>query len=179
VHSCARVVTWLLQSTRCHLRHLQRPRQRRQREPARPAPLAIFSHAIHVHRQQQMGRARTLVPLALLSIAAAMTHAAIGTLQRTAISTNIKERLDFSCALFDAQGGLVANAPSHPRAPGQHARRSSFPSSSLNGARLSHQVQCNTRKCVTLNYTNVPTAPASIRRRAAVQSPSGCRHSPA
>jgi 5-oxoprolinase (ATP-hydrolysing) len=36
------------------------------------------------------------------------------TLQRTAISTNIKERLDFSCALFDAAGGLVANAPHIP-----------------------------------------------------------------
>jgi 5-oxoprolinase (ATP-hydrolysing) len=33
---------------------------------------------------------------------------------RTAISTNIKERLDFSCALFDADGGLVANAPHIP-----------------------------------------------------------------
>ena len=36
------------------------------------------------------------------------------TLQRTAQSTNIRERLDFSCAIFDAQGGLVANAPHIP-----------------------------------------------------------------
>ncbi|KAK7251784.1 hypothetical protein RIF29_35303 [Crotalaria pallida] len=36
------------------------------------------------------------------------------TLQRTSISTNIKERLDFSCALFDPTGGLVANAPHVP-----------------------------------------------------------------
>jgi len=36
------------------------------------------------------------------------------TLQRTAVSTNIKERLDFSCAIFDADGGLVANAPHIP-----------------------------------------------------------------
>ena len=35
-------------------------------------------------------------------------------LQRTAISTNIKERLDFSCALFGADGGLVSNAPHIP-----------------------------------------------------------------
>jgi len=35
-------------------------------------------------------------------------------LQRTAVSTNIKERLDFSCAIFDPQGGLVANAPHQP-----------------------------------------------------------------
>lgn len=35
-------------------------------------------------------------------------------LQRTAISTNIKERLDFSCALFGPDGGLVCNAPHIP-----------------------------------------------------------------
>jgi 5-oxoprolinase (ATP-hydrolysing) len=35
-------------------------------------------------------------------------------LERTAHSINIKERLDFSCALFDAGGGLVANAPHMP-----------------------------------------------------------------
>lgn len=36
------------------------------------------------------------------------------TLQKTAVSTNIKERLDFSCALFSPDGGLVANAPHVP-----------------------------------------------------------------
>jgi len=36
------------------------------------------------------------------------------TLQRTSISVNIKERLDFSCALFSPDGGLVANAPHVP-----------------------------------------------------------------
>jgi 5-oxoprolinase (ATP-hydrolysing) len=36
------------------------------------------------------------------------------TLQNTASSVNIKERLDFSCAIFDAQGNLVANAPHIP-----------------------------------------------------------------
>ena len=35
-------------------------------------------------------------------------------LQATATSVNIKERLDFSCALFDAQGALIANAPHIP-----------------------------------------------------------------
>ena len=35
-------------------------------------------------------------------------------LQNTAQSVNIKERLDFSCALFDSQGRLVANAPHIP-----------------------------------------------------------------
>ncbi|WP_434050857.1 MAG: hydantoinase B/oxoprolinase family protein [Roseibium sp.] len=36
------------------------------------------------------------------------------TLQNTAYSVNIKERLDFSCAVFDADGALVANAPHMP-----------------------------------------------------------------
>jgi 5-oxoprolinase (ATP-hydrolysing) len=36
------------------------------------------------------------------------------TLANTAFSVNIKERLDFSCALFDADGSLIANAPHMP-----------------------------------------------------------------
>ncbi len=35
-------------------------------------------------------------------------------LQNTAYSVNIKERLDFSCALFDEEGNLIANAPHMP-----------------------------------------------------------------
>ncbi|AOP47138.1 hydantoinase B/oxoprolinase family protein [Streptomyces lydicus] len=35
-------------------------------------------------------------------------------LENTALSVNIKERLDFSCALFDADGNLIANAPHIP-----------------------------------------------------------------
>ncbi|MFN3630326.1 MAG: hydantoinase B/oxoprolinase family protein, partial [Casimicrobiaceae bacterium] len=36
------------------------------------------------------------------------------TLQNTSYSVNIKERLDFSCAIFDPEGNLVANAPHMP-----------------------------------------------------------------
>tara|TARA_Y100001970_G_scaffold294367_1_gene451774 strand:+ start:20675 stop:24277 length:3603 start_codon:yes stop_codon:yes gene_type:complete len=36
------------------------------------------------------------------------------TLENTAHSVNIKERLDFSCAVFDSHGGLIANAPHMP-----------------------------------------------------------------
>ncbi|HVI92092.1 MAG TPA: hydantoinase B/oxoprolinase family protein, partial [Dongiaceae bacterium] len=36
------------------------------------------------------------------------------TLEKTSHSVNIKERLDFSCALFDQQGRLIANAPHMP-----------------------------------------------------------------
>jgi len=56
-----------------------------------PVQLSIFSHRF-MGIAEQMGR----------------------TLQRTAISVNMKERLDFSCALFTADGGLVANAPHIP-----------------------------------------------------------------
>jgi len=56
-----------------------------------PIYLSIFSHRF-MGIAEQMGR----------------------TLQRTSISVNIKERLDFSCALFDPAGGLVANAPHLP-----------------------------------------------------------------
>ena len=53
---------------------------------ADPILLSIFSHRF-MAIAEQMGRA----------------------LQKTSVSTNVKERLDFSCALFDAEGGLVAN----------------------------------------------------------------------
>ncbi|XP_048338304.1 5-oxoprolinase-like, partial [Sphaerodactylus townsendi] len=56
-----------------------------------PIQLSIFSHRF-MSIAEQMGRI----------------------LQRTAISTNIKERLDFSCALFGPEGGLVSNAPHIP-----------------------------------------------------------------
>ena len=36
------------------------------------------------------------------------------TLQSVSYSVNIKERLDFSCALFDTGGNLIANAPHVP-----------------------------------------------------------------
>ena len=35
-------------------------------------------------------------------------------LEKTSYSVNIKERLDFSCALFDGEGRLIANAPHMP-----------------------------------------------------------------
>ena len=58
---------------------------------ADPVQLSIFSN-LFMSIAEQMGRM----------------------LQKTAISTNIKERLDFSCALFNSRGNLVANAPHVP-----------------------------------------------------------------
>ena len=45
-----------------------------------------------------------------MSVAEQMGH----TLQNTSYSVNMKERLDFSCALFDSAGNLVSNAPHMP-----------------------------------------------------------------
>ncbi|KAK4692765.1 5-oxoprolinase (ATP-hydrolyzing), partial [Lecanoromycetidae sp. Uapishka_2] len=56
-----------------------------------PIMLSIFAHRF-MAIAEQMGRA----------------------LQKTSVSTNVKERLDYSCALFDSTGGLVANAPHLP-----------------------------------------------------------------
>ena len=52
-------------------------------------------------------------------------------LQRTATSTNIKERLDFSCALFGPDGGLVSNAPHIPVHLGSMQRAVQFQLSHL------------------------------------------------
>lgn len=59
--------------------------------PCDPIQLSIFGHRF-MSIAEQMGR----------------------TLQRTSVSVNIRERLDFSCAIFAADGGLVANAPFIP-----------------------------------------------------------------
>ena len=66
---------------------------------------------------QKEGREREVDPIVLsifghrfMAIAEQMGRA----LQKTSVSTNVKERLDFSCAIFDATGGLVANAPHLP-----------------------------------------------------------------
>ncbi len=72
-----------------------------------PARLEIFNN-LFMHIAEQMGEV----------------------LKATAQSVNIRERLDYSCALFDAHGGLVANAPHMPvhlgldgsERAGRHAR---------------------------------------------------------
>ncbi|MBV9642189.1 MAG: hydantoinase B/oxoprolinase family protein [Verrucomicrobia bacterium] len=70
-----------------------------------------------VPRQQRIAIGTTVDPMSLelfnnmfMSVAEQMG----AVLQNSAYSINIKERLDFSCALFDAEGKLVANAPHVP-----------------------------------------------------------------
>ncbi|MBT9560555.1 MAG: hydantoinase B/oxoprolinase family protein [Myxococcales bacterium] len=71
--------------------------------------------AVSTRAQGAFGSARDPVGLAVMGhrfmgIAEAMGLA----LEQTAVSVNIKERRDYSCALFDADGRLVANAPHIP-----------------------------------------------------------------
>lgn len=56
-----------------------------------PIQLSVFAHRF-MSIAEQMGRI----------------------LQKTSVSLNIKERLDFSCAIFGPDAGLVANAPHVP-----------------------------------------------------------------
>ncbi|KAL2421744.1 5-oxoprolinase 1 [Exophiala dermatitidis] len=63
-----------------------------------PIQLSIFGHRF-MGVAEQMGRS----------------------LQKTSVSTNIKERLDFSCTVFSPDGGLVANAPHVPAMIGSMA----------------------------------------------------------
>jgi len=89
-------------------------------EPGWQAKLTARDHLV-LRRVQKLARARAIGthadPVMLevfnnlfMSIAEQMGV----TLQNTAYSVNIKERLDFSCAVFDGDGSLVANAPHMP-----------------------------------------------------------------
>jgi len=85
---------WQLEVTRLNHLVLKRtvPRQREIRgEKADPVLLEVFNN-LFMSIAEQMGEA----------------------LRNTAQSVNIKERLDFSCAVFDSEGQLVANAPHMP-----------------------------------------------------------------
>ena len=75
----------------------------------------LLARVVKLKRQSPIGTKADPVMLEVfnnlfMSIAEQMGVA----LQNTAYSVNIKERLDFSCALFDADGTLVANAPHMP-----------------------------------------------------------------
>ncbi len=75
----------------------------------------VLTRAVPLTRSQAIGTTADPVMLEVfnnlfMSIAEQMGV----TLQNTAYSVNIKERLDFSCAVFEANGALVANAPHMP-----------------------------------------------------------------
>jgi len=89
-------------------------------EPGWSAEVTAKNH-ITVHRVEPLVHARAIgtdadpVMLEVFNnLFMAIAEQMGVTLQNTAYSVNIKERLDFSCALFDADGALVANAPHMP-----------------------------------------------------------------
>jgi 5-oxoprolinase (ATP-hydrolysing) len=63
-------------------------------------PITVESHPVHLEIFNNL----------FMSIAQQMGV----TLEKTSYSVNMKERLDFSCAIFDRTGGLIANAPHIP-----------------------------------------------------------------
>ncbi|MEO5658624.1 MAG: hydantoinase B/oxoprolinase family protein, partial [Polaromonas sp.] len=89
-------------------------------EPGWEANLTAFDHLVLDRRAQRaikFAAGTTVDPVLLevfnnlfMNIAEQMGLQ----LQNTAYSVNIKERLDFSCALFDTEGNLIANAPHMP-----------------------------------------------------------------
>ena len=103
-----------------------------------PIMLSIFSHRF-MAIAEQMGRA----------------------LQKTSVSTNVKERLDYSCALFDSDGGLVANGPCPLPVP-----RSSLTQPSPTSACPSRQ-HVNMRHKTSRNLARQ----AQTRRRSRLQPP--------
>ena len=81
----------MLEADGCRVSSSAGARNARQTDATLPARIEIFNN-LFMHIAEQMGEV----------------------LKSTAQSVNIKERLDYSCALFDADGGLVANAPHMP-----------------------------------------------------------------
>ncbi|MCP9839742.1 hydantoinase B/oxoprolinase family protein [Synechococcus sp. J7-Johnson] len=81
----------------------------------RPDGCLLLSHGQQADRPAQLGAAVDPVSLELFNHRFSAIAEQMGVrLQQSARSVNIRERLDFSCALFDCQGQLVANAPHIP-----------------------------------------------------------------
>jgi 5-oxoprolinase (ATP-hydrolysing) len=89
-------------------------------EPGWQASLTVRDHltlqrVVAMKRQHAIGTTADPVLLEVFNnLFMAIAEQMGVTLANTAYSVNIKERLDFSCALFDAEGSLIANAPHMP-----------------------------------------------------------------
>jgi 5-oxoprolinase (ATP-hydrolysing) len=89
-------------------------------EPGWEATLTVRNHlvlqrVVAIRREHALGTTADPVLLEVFNnLFMAIAEQMGVTLANTAYSVNIKERLDFSCALFDAEGNLIANAPHMP-----------------------------------------------------------------
>jgi len=77
--------------------------------------LSFLGRAVGVRSEAKVGESLDPIRLEIFNNLFMAVAEQMGVvLQNTARSVNIKERLDFSCAVFDANGELVANAPHMP-----------------------------------------------------------------
>jgi 5-oxoprolinase (ATP-hydrolysing) len=89
-------------------------------EPGWQATLTVRDHlvlerVVPIEREHAIGtRADPVLLEVFNNLFMAIAEQMGVTLANTAYSVNIKERLDFSCALFDSEGNLIANAPHMP-----------------------------------------------------------------
>ncbi|WP_169546056.1 hydantoinase B/oxoprolinase family protein [Sneathiella aquimaris] len=75
----------------------------------------VLSRVVPLERVQAIGTTVDPVMLEVFNNLFMNVAEQMGTvLEKTAFSVNIKERLDFSCAVFDLKGDLIANAPHMP-----------------------------------------------------------------
>jgi 5-oxoprolinase (ATP-hydrolysing) len=85
------------------------------RATVQPGGALILTRSRHAARTEAVGRHADPVLLEVFNNLFMHVAEQMGVvLENTAHSVNIKERLDFSCAVFDAKGGLIANAPHIP-----------------------------------------------------------------
>ncbi len=80
-----------------------------------PKDHLVLTRIVALNRQSPIGTQADPVMLEIFNnLVMAIAEQMGVALQNTAYSVNIKERLDFSCAVFDGSGALVANAPHMP-----------------------------------------------------------------
>ena len=85
-------------------------------------------------------------------------------LQRTAVSTNVKERLDFSCALLDRAGGLVVIAPHIPVWDMSTRRDGTFSRSDFRWDKRRGVYICPNNKALHTRGTRARRADSSLSR---------------
>lgn len=126
-----------------------------------PDGCLLLSHGAAKARPAQQGAALDPVSLELFNHRFSAIAEQMGVrLQQSARSVNIRERLDFSCALFDGQGQLVANAPHIPVHLGSMgASVESLLSAVRRGSALPSSPA--TRSSPTTPPTAAPTSPIS------------------
>lgn len=83
-------------------------------EHRRGGELVLTRHAPRLQRAADPGRADPVLLEIFAGLYAHVAEQMGAVLRQTASSVNIRERLDYSCALFDADGRLIANAPHMP-----------------------------------------------------------------